>query len=186
MILKDAGFRPLYHYVCAFELNDKLRDLIKDCPDANKASHAVVYGYIDSKKGLMLEILGAGKQAPKYFYFKEPYEGRKISIEASTVQDVEFMYFPELEPRFRKKYEPRISKLSKYDASEDLEKSRSFEFLDKLRDLQHPDDVKVILMKDGLKPEEVWVRLTGLGDHVLIGTMLNQPYQDYGINKLPV
>lgn len=183
MIFKEAGFRPLYHYVCAFELNDKLRNLVKDCPDAAKASHAVVYGYIDEKKGLMLELLGVGKQAPKYFYFKDPYEGRKIAFPASDVQDVEFMYFPELEPRFRKKYEPHIAKLKKYEASEDLEKSREFGFLDECRDLQHPDDVKVLLTKNGLKPEEVWVRLTGLGDHVLIGTMLNQPFQDYGINK---
>ncbi len=183
MIFKDTGFRPIYHFVCAFELNDKLRNLIKDCPEANKASHAVVYGYIDSKKGLMLEILGAGKQAPKYFYFKEPYEGKKISIPASDVKDVEFIYFPKLEPRFRKKYESHIAKLSKYAVPEDLEKSRTFEFLDELRDLQHPDDIKVILMKEGLNPEEVWVRLTGLGEHVLIGTLLNQPYQNYGINK---
>lgn len=79
MIIKEVGFRPVYHLVCAFELNDKLKEIIKDCPDAGKASHAVVYGYIDPKEGLMLEILGAGKQAPKYFYFKDPYEGEKIT-----------------------------------------------------------------------------------------------------------
>lgn len=183
MIFKEAGFRPIYHYVCAFEMNAMLRELTKECPDAAKASHAVFYGYMDPKKGIMLELLGVGKQAPKYFYFKEPYEGRKVSIPASDVEDVEFMYFPDLEPRFRKKYEPKIAKLKKYDASEDLEKSREFGFLDGCRDQQHPDDVRVLLTKPGLKPEEVWVRLTGLGDHVLIGTLLNQPFQDYGFNK---
>ena len=183
MIIKEVGFRPVYHLVCAFELNDKLKEIIKDCPDAAKASHAVVYGYIDPKEGLMLEILGAGKQAPKYFYFKDPYEGEKITIKASEVEDVEFMYFPDLEPRFQKKFAPRIAELKKYDASKELEETRELGFLDPLRSPQYPDDIRVVLTKDGLKAEEVWVHMTNLGDHMLVGTLLNQPYQDYGVNK---
>ena len=66
MKINEVGFRPLYHYVCAFELNDVLRELIRECPEVEKASHMVTYGYIDPEEGLMLEILGAGKQAPKY------------------------------------------------------------------------------------------------------------------------
>lgn len=183
MTIKEVGFRPLYHLVCAFELNDKLKEIIKDCPDAAKASHAVVYGYIDPTDGLMLEVLGAGKQAPKYFYFKDPYEGERITIKASEVEDVEFMYFPDLEPRFKKKFTPRIEELKKYDADEKLEETRKLGFLDELRSPQFPDDVKVVLMKEGLKPEEVWVHMTEPGDHEIIGVLLNQPYQDYGVNK---
>ena len=78
MTIKEVGFRPIYHFVCAFKLNDMLKKLIKYCPEAEKASHAVFYGYIDSEDGLMLELLCAGKQAPKYFYFKDPYEGKGL------------------------------------------------------------------------------------------------------------
>ena len=183
MTIKENGFRPTYHLVCAFELNDKLKGIVKDCPDAAKASHAVMYGYIDSDDGLMLEVLGVGKQAPKYFYFKDPYEGERITIKASEVDDVDYMFFPDLEPRFQKKFAPRIAELKKYDASKELEETRELSFLDGVRSQQYPDDVKVILMKDGLKSEEVWVHMTNLGDHALIGKLLNQPYQDYGIDK---
>ena len=183
MIIKEVGFRPLYHMVCAFELNDKLKEIMRDCPDIEKASHAVVYGYIDPKDGLMLEILGAGKQAPKYFYFKDPYKGKRLTIKASEVEDIEFMYFPDLEPRFQKKFTERIMELKKYDASEELEETREVEFLDPLRSPQYPDDIRVILMGEGLKSEEVWVRMKNLGDHVLVGTLLNQPYQNFGLNK---
>nr|MCR4839160.1 SseB family protein [Eubacterium sp.] len=183
MTIKEVGFRPLYHDICAFDLNDQLKELIKDCPDAAKASHVVVYGYIDPEEGLMLEVLGAGKQAPKYFYFKDPYEGERITIKASDVDEVEFMYFPDLQPRFRKKYDPRIAELKKYDADEDLEKTREFAFLDERRNHLYPDDVRVVFMKEGLKSEEVWVHLKAPGDHSLIGVLLNQPYQDYGVNK---
>ena len=100
MNFKETGFRPFYHHVCALELNDKLSKKLKNCPEIDKATHAVVYGYIDPDKGLMLEVLGAGKQAPKYFYFKEPYEGRRITISISEVADVPFVWFEKLEPRF--------------------------------------------------------------------------------------
>ena len=183
MNFNETGFRPFYHHVCALELDDKLRKKIKNCPDADKSSHAVVYGYIDPEKGLMLEILGGGKQAPKYFYFKDPYEGRRITLSISEVADLPFLWFEKLEPRFYKQYAPRIEKLKQYDASEDLEKSREFDFLDSCREPSFPDDIRVVFMKKGLEMEECWVRLTGLGDHVLIGKLLNQPYQNFGVNE---
>ena len=183
MNFNETGFRPFYHHVCALELNDKLRKKIKNCPDVDKSSHAVVYGYIDPDKGLMLEILGGGKQAPKYFYFKDPYEGRRITLSISEVADLPFLWFEKLEPRFYKQYAPRIEKLKQYDASEELEKSREFDFLDSCREPSFPDDIRVVFMKQGLKMEECWVRLTGLGDHVLIGKLLNQPYQNFGVNE---
>ena len=111
MNFKEIGFRPFYHNVCALELNDKLRKRLKNCPEIDKSTHAVVYGYIDPDKGLMLEVLGAGKQAPKYFYFKDPYEGRRITISIGDVADVPFEWFEKLEPRFYKKYAPGIEKL---------------------------------------------------------------------------
>lgn len=183
MTFKETGFRPFYHQICALELNDKLAKRLKNCPDIEKASHAVVYGYIDPVKGLVLDVLGAGKQAPKYFYFKDPYEGRRITISIEDVADVPFSWFEKLEPRFYKKYAPRIEKLKKYDAPEDVEKSREFGFLDDSRHPVFPDDVRVLFSKEGLNPEECWVRITGLGDHVLIGKLLNQPYQDFGVNE---
>ena len=36
MLFKDYGFRPVYHNVCAFALNDKLRERIQACPDVDK------------------------------------------------------------------------------------------------------------------------------------------------------
>ena len=44
MTIKEVGFRPAYHFVTAFELNIDLKKIVKDCPDAEKASHTVFYG----------------------------------------------------------------------------------------------------------------------------------------------
>ncbi len=176
----ETGFRAFYHTICALELNDKLRNKLKNCPGIEKASHGIFYGYIDTEKGLMLEVLGTGKETPKSFYFREPYEGRRITIHIGEVEDLPFLCFKKLEPRFQKQFAPRIEKLKKYDSPVDLEKSRSLDFLDHLRSPQFPDDIQVLFVADDLKPEVCWVRLTGLGDHCFYGTLLNQPYQDFG------
>lgn len=66
-----------------------------------------------------------------------------------------------------------------YDASEDVEESRGFEFLDEFRHELYIDDVMVMTVKDGLQPEGCWVRIAGLGDKCIIGTLLNEPEQDF-------
>ena len=48
-----------------------------------------------------------------------------------------------------------------YDAPEEVEKTRSMTFLDASRDESCIDDVLVYLVKDGLKPEGCWVRISG-------------------------
>ena len=179
MLLKETGFRPLYHNICAFALNDSLRNLVKNCPEADKASHAVFYGYIDPKKGLLLELLGVGKQA-KYFYFREPYEGRKVTVPASSLQDVEFICFNQLEPRFRKKYEPRISKLKKFAASEEMEEARAFTLVDNNRMLGHPDIISVILLKKEGDPEPILVYFHAVGEEWLEGIVIEPASSGYG------
>ncbi len=180
MQYKEIGFRAIYHHVCAFKFNEQLRDLTKDCPEAVDSSHAVAYGYIDPKKGLMLEILGTGKMGRKYFYFKAPWTGRRITISLQEVEDVDFVPYPDLNPQVYKQYLPRIEALKKYDVSENVEKSREFGFLDACRDPYHPDKITVRFMKDGLKPEDMPVQMTDLGDHCLVGTLLKKPRQNFG------
>ncbi len=181
MNFKETGFRPFYHHVCALELNDTLRQKIRNCPEADKSSHAVVYGYIDPEKGLMLEVLGAGTAEPESesFYFKAPYEGRRITISIADAADVPFLWFEKPE---HDRFAPRLERLKQYDASEDVEKSRGFEFLDGCREPDFPDDIRVLFLRKGLDPEECRIRMTGLGEHVLVGRLLNQPRQDFGVN----
>lgn len=183
MQYKEIGFRAIYHQVCAFKFNEELRDLSKDCPEAGDSTHAVMYGYIDPKKGLMLELLGTGKMGRKYFYFKAPWTGRRITIPLSDVENVDFVTYTDLDPNLYNKYLPRIEALKKYNVSENVEKSRQFPFLDGCRDPYHPDKITVRFMKNGLKPEELPVQMSDLGDHFLVGTLLKKPKQNFGPGK---
>jgi len=38
----------------------------------------------------------------------------------------------------------------------------------------------VLVVKEGLTPEGCWVRITDLGDKCFVGTLLNEPNQDFG------
>ena len=77
-------------------------------------------------------------------------------------------------------YRDKLEITLHYDAPEDVERSRRFDFLDEFRNEDYPDDMLVLTLKEGLNPEGCWVRLTGLGDKCFIGTLLNEPNQDFG------
>lgn len=74
---------------------------------------------------------------------------------------------------------------STYDAGPDVEELRSekYEYLDQFRHELYPDDVRALLFKKGNGMEEVWVRLMFANGKELFGTLLNEPYQDYGCHK---
>ncbi len=126
-----------------------------------------------------------GQAGKKYFYFKDLYEGKRITVSASELKNVEFDFFEHLEPRFQKKFQPRIDALAVNDAPEEIEKLRGddFAFLDSFRDLRQPDVVSVVFSMDGLNDEKVKVRLIGTGDHCLIGCIETSPKQDFGVAK---
>ena len=45
MNFKETGFRAFYHQICALELNDMLREIIKDCPEADNRRNSVRRAY---------------------------------------------------------------------------------------------------------------------------------------------
>ncbi len=183
MNFNETGFRSFYHHLCALELNEKLSKKLKNCPGIEEASHAVVYGFINPEKGLMLELMGCGRQEAEGFSFHDIYEGRRITIGISDVAGIPFQSFEEQEPDILGQFSPRLAKLRKYAVSAEVEKSRKFVFLDECREKANPDIVRVYLSGKGLEPEEHRVRITGLGNHVLTGSLLEEPEQDFGVGE---
>ena len=85
--------------------------------------------------------------------------------------------------RLAETFAAKLTMLKAYDAPEDIEMSRGMTFLDHCRDHFFIDDVMVRLLKDGLEPEGCWVRITNLVDNYFMGTLLNEPYQDFRWHK---
>ena len=180
MKYKDTGFRAFYQHFIAVPLKDNLKAALKDFPDADKANCILTYGYIDRECGLTLEILAAGIEGKKGFNFADGNDTISSKIRIENVPNDDVAFFADEDGSLAKRYSQKIEMLHHYDAPEEVEKTRGMTFLDGSRDPNCVDDVLVYLVKDGLKPEGCWTRIIGLGDHWIMGTLLNEPDQDFG------
>lgn len=183
MFYREAGFRALYKHFAAFMLNDVLRKSIEDFPDARKANCVLTYGYIDHEKGLMLEILAAGFKDGNDFKFYGTSPAARAAVPIAEVIEEEIFRFDGSEADFGKSYAAKIAMLKDYAASDEIERTRRMEFFDKSRNEMYPDDVTVVLSKQGLSPEECLVRIIGVGDNFFMGQLMDEPKQDFGHHK---
>lgn len=178
----DYGFRPLYKNFNMYPLNEALKKVLAGQPGLQEAEGAMVYGYVDHEVGNMLEILALTKREDeeKFSYLNLVGDARlTISIEELIDEEFEFVEYGN--GHLYDKFSDKIERLSSYDVSESVAKSRTFKFLDEFRYEKNFDDVQVILFKDGLKLEGAWVRIEELGKGVIMGTLLNEPEQDFGV-----
>ena len=183
MKYKDTGFRAVYKQFCAFKLNDTFKDLAKDYPGIDEANCVLAYGYMDREAGLTLDIIAAGQQKDHSFRFADTKTDEQLIVRIGAVLEDEFSIIDDQDGGLRKRYDDKLSMLSMYDASEEIEETRNMGFLDSCRDAEYIDDVMVYLVRDGLKPEGCWTRITGLGERWLMGKLLNEPEQDFGYHE---
>ena len=128
---------------------------------------------------MTLEVLAAGQQDGDSYRFFDESDDTRFFIRVGAVEDEEFGYFGDDED-FRKRYAKKLDLLEGYAADEEVEKTREMGFLDGSRHPHYPDDVQVFLVREGLNTEACWVRIVGLGDHWIMGTLLNEPAQSFG------
>ena len=178
----ETGFRGVYKTFCAFPLDDKFKKAMAEYPGIDEANCMLVYGYIDKEAGMTLEVLAAGQQRDDKYRFFDGSNDTRFFIRIGAVEDVEFGYFGEDED-FAARYADKLEMLKAYDADEELEKTREMGFLDESRHPHYPDDVKVYLTREGLQPEICWTRIFGLGDHWIMGILLNEPDQPFGYHE---
>ena len=183
MNYKDAGFRAFYHNFCVIPITENTQHSLEGFPGADDANGILTYGYIDREAGLTLEVIAAAHVEGESARFEEPSKEIRSFIRVGAAMDDEFLYFDDEDGKLAERYSERIEMLHHYDADEQVEQTREMPFLDSCRHEEYPDDIMVFLCKDGLEPEGCWVRITGLGDHYFIGTLLNEPNQDFGYHN---
>ena len=177
----DTGFRLFYHNFCLLKMNEKLVPALKGYPDAETATHVLVYGYIDRDKGIMLDVIaGCREDDDGYQLFKTSTEIHSM-IGVDLVEDEDVDIMDDDDGSISEMYAEKIEMLHVYDAPEEVEKTRELDFFDHIRDLYYPDAVKVWLLKNGLEPEGHHAILIGTGeDHTLVGILTEEPKQDFG------
>lgn len=183
MKYKDTGFRAVYKQFCAFELNDIFTDLMKDYPGINEANCVLTYGYMDQEAGITLDCIAAGQQKGHSFSFADTKTDVQAIIRIGSVSEVEFSIIDDEDGSLYERYHDKLDMLSTYDAPEEVEKTRNMGFLDKCRHDEFIDDIMVYLTRDGFDLEGCWTRIIGLGEHWIMGKLLNEPDQDFGYHE---
>ena len=183
MKYKDTGFRAIYNHFVVVRLNEQFEELIKDMAYHEEANGLMTYGYYDREAGLTLEVLGAAILNDNGFMCSPPDTTMSLKIRVENLDDTEFYVVDDTNGKFAEKYKEKLKVLELYKASEDIEKTRGFKFLDPSREDFFIDDVRVKLIKIGLQAEECWVRITGLAERSILGELLNEPYQEFGWHK---
>lgn len=184
MKYSETGFRPLYHNFCIFPLNKSVKGIIDDFPDFKEADGVLTYGYCDREAGFTLEILCCVKKiGDEKFAFAKPSTDTRSIIRIGAVADEEYVFVGDGDDPIKDRFKQNIERLSHYDVDEDVEISRSFDFLDEFRNERYPDDVLVLTVKKGLNLEGCWTRISGLTDKYILGTLLNEPNQDFGYHE---
>ena len=183
---EKLGFRLMNHGYSAVRLTDKLRPSIKGFPNEETANGALLYCYIDHEAGITFEIMAAGnvEKNGKGFDFENILECADNEIRSiirlEAIADEEYIGLNVNEDLCNELFAKKLEVIEMYEPSEDIAKTREMDYLDGSRDPICIDDILVLFAKDGLENETIWVRLEGVGDCAILGTLLNEPYQDFG------
>ena len=182
--MKYSGkdFRQFYKHIVTIEVNEDTRKVIGNLNGGETADIVYAYGYIDHEAGFTFEVLATGKHDNRKPI--DQIEGNDkscVKLRAGSVQGLEISFIAD-EASYRTKFAKKIKTIEYYNVSNEIEETRSFGFLDEARHDYYIDDVAVFLVKEGNDPERCWVRIEGLDPekHRIIGTLLNEPNQDFG------
>lgn len=108
-----------------------------------------------------------------YLYAVNPQKDRYLDL--SVLSNIPFEDFAVIKDNVDKNY--------KVNDDRDLLRSDKFAFLDMFRNELYPDDVRVLLFKEDIGIEQVWVRASYVAEKEIFGVLLNEPYQDYGCHE---
>ena len=180
MKYQETGFRAIYKQFCTFPVTDIVKKVIEPFPGHKDANCVLTYGYIDKQAGVTMEIIAAGIENDDRFRFFDGNDKVTVKLRIGSVENEDFSIIDDTDGRLKQRYSEKVEMINDYDADEAVEKTRNFTFLDEFRDKYCIDDVLVFLTKEGLDPEGCWARIIGLGDHYLMGELLNEPAQNFG------
>ena len=180
MKYSETGFRPFYHQFILFPIT-VAGSAASDYGHFNEADSIVTYGYVDHETGFRFEVLSTASIRNEQFQiYDDRPKTKRLFIKAETVNETEGFAIKDRDGLYAANKQFIDSITEAYESNEEIMNSRSMSFLDESRDAFCVDDVQVHLYKEGNQAEVCWVRIEGLEEHVIIGKLLNEPYQDFG------
>ncbi len=141
---------------------------------------ALMYGYIDHNAGFTFEIMALETKKQNIEYRIVPI-GVSCKIPRFDVQEMNIEILDNVNVDL---FQDKIDIVAKItQVSKELEELRLYKELDPSRHLEYPDDVMVYFLEEGKEPEACWIRLEGMQDGKMYGTVLTALHQDFGVKE---
>ncbi|MBU9896487.1 hypothetical protein KSW27_09855 [Holdemanella biformis] len=141
---------------------------------------ALMYGYIDHNAGFTFEIMALETKKQNIEYRIVPI-GVSCKIPRFDVQEMNIEILDNVNVDL---FQDKIDIVAKTtQVSKELEELRLYKELDPSRHLEYPDDVMVYFLEEGKEPEACWIRLEGMQDGKMYGTVLTALHQDFGVKE---
>lgn len=141
---------------------------------------ALMYGYIDHNAGFTFEIMALETKKQNIEYRIVPI-GVSCKIPRFDVQEMNIEILDNVNVDL---FQDKIDIVAKAtQVSKGLEELRLYKELDPSRHLEYPDDVMVYFLEEGKEPEACWIRLEGMQDGKMYGTVLTALHQDFGVKE---
>lgn len=151
------------------------------------ANSLLCYGYVDHTAGLTYQTVAAMMYVDGDYSVVDTAEFISMKIRADSVpRDA---VIPVRNKALFRQYAHIVENINEfYYTDPEVEKARGVEELDQFRHPEFLDDVQVVFVKEGVRPEGIWVRTIKLhgnesGTCLLEGVMLNTPHADFGVKS---
>lgn len=183
MKIKEKSFRELngqYIYLAARELAVQLEQFFAD---AKSATGVLVYCYLEHELGLQFEILCCACLDKDTHMLKLLAGNDKESVKLpyASISETDCAVLPQGLPRLAEFAEKVSAIKSACSVNADVAKTRTLTVLDHLRSAVCPDNVAVKLVH-GEVVEECFVRLEGVNEMKLMGMLMSEPKENFGIH----
>ena len=176
-------FREYYHKYLLVYQNPASCGLDKLGFGINPGDNCMLaYGYVDHTAGLSLHILCSACETKQGLLKLGSVSNGSTMTMRYNSENGNIQSLGSLIPN--EAFFNKIRMVNEgYKGNADLEILREYEDIDLLRHPKFPDDMRVKFIKPGLQGEEIWCRMESISDNLIMGTLLNEPYGDFGIHE---
>ena len=191
MLIKDENFRNLYHSLIILKSKKYAQatlNLLNKSLNDKCINSLLMYPYIKHDSGMLFLALNSVKLSGNEAEIinRDEFNVNK-SFKKSDLNDCEFKYLDNVNINSDFKLTHHINHARHhtkiYSDNVPLECIRHVRSLDQFRDINHPDIVSVLFIKDKLKPEKLNVRLESIDDGFFKAILLDNPQQNFGLYK---
>lgn len=182
---KEYGFRDFDDAFFYIPDNSVFRNMIQktDIVNPQDLSGYITYSYIDPKNGLSMQILAsAGVDDNNEMYEIMDFMSVLLIIRMEAFEEISFvpLNYDEIYPVYKEEVDTFRKMCYR---GEELKELRACKELDSLRHPYFPDDIQVHIFKAGAIAEIVWVSPIALASDRIVGILLNEPSEDFGVHQ---